>query len=323
MSQPDNPSPTDVVLEKLRSLKIEVDQSIPYRLTSVFAQTNGWGANGEIKRRAKLLNLVGPTLHEILLPKEEVLYVAKGVQYSFVESYFMGAWLAALVNQTVFVLTNLRLLMMRSNRNGKPLETFWVIYYSEIARFKPSWTGVLQLKLEDRKLLTFTGFSSLDRKAMPKIFQDAIEQYERLGFEPDVTQSRENLCSYCFRVVPQGDYDCAHCGAEYWKPRDLALRSLVFPSWGDLCMKHYGVATMELFGYCISWVAAANALRGPQMLDGLIIVLLIFSIEHPFDSFLTYNVAKKGLNPRHPPDPERTLGIDRVEDFSDDAIEVG
>lgn len=319
MTQVTEPTPRELVLQKLRKLKVHVDFQIPYRLESVFAQTNGWGANGEIKRRAKLLNLVGPLLSEMLLKNEEVLYVAKGVQYSFVESYFMGgAWLASLVNQTIFVLTNSRLLMMRSNSSGKPLETFWVIYYSEIDQFKPSWLGVINLRLLDRKRLTFTGFSSLDCKAMPKIFQDAIEQYQRLGFEPDVSQSRENLCSYCFSVVPKDEYVCQQCGAAYWKPRQLAIRSLVFPSWGDICMKHHGIAAFELFGYCLSWLAAVSALNGPDLTKGLTIALFIFAVEHPMDAIMTFNVAKKGLNPRHAPD-ERRIG----EDEHDDAVWVG
>ena len=123
------PEPTEreLIRQRLAKLKISISDDIPYRLESVFAQTTGWGGNGEIKRRAKLLRNVEPKLYEILLPSEEVLYVAKGVQHSFLESYLMGVW-ASLLNQTVFVLTNLRLLMMRSNSSGKPQETLWVIY---------------------------------------------------------------------------------------------------------------------------------------------------------------------------------------------------
>ena len=278
------PTARELLLQRLKKLNIQPDERIPYRLESVFANTSGWGGNGEIKRRAKLQKLVEPKLADMLLPKEEVLYVAKGVQYSLAESYLMGALIASMLNQTVFVLTNLRLLMLRSSGSGKPQETCWVIYYSEIAKFKPSWTGVLSLKLQDRQSFTFSGFSRRDRKAMPAIFEEAIEQYERLGFEPSVSQSRENLCSHCYHVVPKDEYLCTHCGAEYWRPRDLALRSLIFPSWGDICMKHYGVAAFEMFGYVCSWLYAAHALSGPDTTGALLIVALIFVFEHPVDA---------------------------------------
>lgn len=317
MSDDAKPTERERILARLGKLKIQPDERIPYRLESVFANTDGWFGNGEIKRRAKLQKYVEPKLVEMLLPNEEVLYVAKGVQHSLVEQYMMGALIAALLNQTVFVLTNLRLLMLRSNSNGKPQEAAWVIYYSEIEKFKPSWTGVLNLKLNDRKSLAFSGFNSRDRKVMPAIFEDAIEQYERLGFEPAVSQSRENLCSHCYHVVPKDEYVCRKCGAEYWRPRDLALRSLIFPSWGDICMKHYGIASLELFGYLFSWAYAAHAIQRHDTEGALYMLALIFLIQHPLDAVVTYFVARKGLNPRKGPDPDRIP----VDDEDDSAID--
>jgi hypothetical protein len=315
------PSPRDKLLRQLTKLKITLDDRVSYRLESVFAQTTGWGSNAEIKRRAVLINLAAPRLSEMLLENEEVLYVARGVQQvSFAESSFlgasfmMGAWQFAAVNQTIFVLTNLRLLLMRCNNSGKPRETFWVIYYSEISKFKSTWTGGLDLPLKDTRSLTFNGFSSRDLKAMPTIVQESIDRYEQHAFEPVVTQSRENLCSYCYNVVPKGEFDCAACGARFWLPRDLALRSLVFPSWGDFSMKHYSIAFVELIGYALSWIAAINA--------GLGFVLLILLVEHPFDALMTYKIAHKGLNPRWGPDQDRSgIGRDEADD-ADELVEV-
>lgn len=306
-------SPREAVQRQLDKLRIALDDRIPYRLESVFAKTTGWGAAGEMKRRAKLLRLVEPTLRNMLLAKEEVLYVAKGVQYSFAESYFMGALWASMLNQTVFVLTNLRLLMLRSKSNGQPTHTFWAIYYSEIAEFKPTWTGVLQLKMQDGKKFTFTGFSKLDRQKMPPIFQEALTRYRELNFRPPVTQSRETLCSHCFQVVPKDRFECRHCGAEYWTPKELALRSLIFPSWGDICMKHYGMAAMEMIGYVISWGIALSALMGNDQAAGLAVAGFIFLLEHPMDAVMTHVVAKKGLNPRRGPNAARTVASDAPE----------
>jgi hypothetical protein len=298
-------TPAEEVQAQLTKLKLSLDRDISYRLETVFAKISGWGAKGEIKRRAKLIRQVEPTLKEMLMPKEQVLYVAKGTQNATAEALFMGAYWSAMLNQTVFVLTNLRLLMLRCKSNGKPTHTFWVLYYSEIAQFQPSWTGTLKLKLKDGKSLTFSGFPKLDRKAMPAIFQEALDNYKKLGFQPSVSQSRENLCSHCFQVVPKDRYVCQHCGADYWTPKQLALRSLVFPSWGDFCMQHYGFAIVELFGYVVSWVVAIGILMSPNPEEGIGILALIFVIEHPVDAILTYSVAKKGLNPRHGPDADR------------------
>ena len=311
-------SPRELALERLQKLKIALDETISYRLESVFSKTTGWWANLEIKRRARLILLVEPRLKEMLLQNEQVLYIAKGVQYSFFESYLRGALLAAMLNQTVFVLTNLRLLLIRSKSDGKPLDAYWVIYYSEIVQFTPRWTGMLKLRLLDGKRLTFTGFSRLDRQAMPIIFQSAINDYRSVGFEPAVSQSRETLCAYCFNIVPKDEYSCGDCGADYWTPKQLALRSLVFPSWGDFTMRHYGIAATELTFYVLSWVFAAAQLAGPNPPGGLAVVFGILAFEHPMDAIMTYFVARKGLNPRQGPNPDRVLHLES--DERDDEI---
>ena len=301
------PTPAEVVQSQLSKLKLSLDAEIPYRLATVFAKISGWGAKREIKRRAKLIKQIEPTLKKMLLPNEEVLYVAKGTQSSTTEALFMGAYWAAVLNQTVFVLTNLRILMLRSKSNGKPTHTFWVLYYNEIDLFQPNWSGAMKLKLKDGKKLTFTGFPKLDRKAMPTIFQDALDNYRKLNFHPTVSQSRENLCSHCFQVVPKARYACRNCGSVFWTPKELALRSLIFPSWGDICMKHYQFAAVELIGYLFSWLWAISILIGPNPEEGWFVLAMIFIFAHPVDGMLTYSVAKKGLSPRHGPDAARAL----------------
>lgn len=314
-------SPTEVIQAQLSKLKLSLDAEIPYRLPTVFAKITGWGAKGEIKRRAKLIQQIEPTLKKMLLPKEEVLYVAKGTQSSTSEALFMGAYWAAVMNQTVFVLTNLRILMLRSKSNGKPTHTFWVLYYSEIAQFHPTWSGALKLQLSDGKKFTFTGFPKLDRKAMPTIFQDALDNYRKLNFHPTVSQSRENLCSHCFQIVPKDRYVCRNCGSDFWTPKELALRSLIFPSWGDICMRHYQFATVELIGYAITWAVAISILASPNPEEGFFFLGLIFFIEHPVDAILTYSVAKKGLNPRHGPDEACALA-EQSADVEDELLEA-
>ncbi|MFT5525338.1 MAG: hypothetical protein ACI9HK_003306 [Pirellulaceae bacterium] len=214
---------------KLAELGLTLDPDILYDVDSMFPKLTGWGAKGQIKTKHKLLRMIEPFLSEILLKDEHVMYVSKGVQYSFIEQYFLGLW-AALINQTVFVQTNTRLLLIHSDTYGRPKHTNWMIYYSQIEKFKPGWTGTVSLQLKDGKRFTFTGFQGTDKKQMPAIFEKAMETYREFGFDPQVTQSRENLCSKCNQVVPKGQYKCEQCGQQYWKPSQIALRSLVFPS---------------------------------------------------------------------------------------------
>lgn len=293
---------TSEVEARLRELGIRLDPSIPYRLDTMFPRLKGWGAKGEIKKKGKLIEQVEPTLHNVLLNGEEVLYVAKGVQQSFFEMWFMGALWSAMINQTVFVLTNARIIMLRSDGKGKPQHTFWMIYYSEIKKFKRSWLGSLTLKLHDGRNMAFGGFTKTDGTAMPTIFEEALETYRQRGFRPQTTQSLENLCSHCFARVPKHEYECEQCDQEFWSPMQVALRSLIFPSWGDFLLGHTALAWWELLGYVISWfvivtIALAEMQRG-QLVVSVFFAGMVILIEHVVDAFVTYFVARKGLHPR-------------------------
>jgi hypothetical protein len=298
--------------DRLNELKLSLSSKVNYKLDSLFPVLTGWFANGQIKKKHKLIQQAELTLEEVLRPGEEVLYVAKGVQYSFWEQYFLGIW-ANLINQTVFVLTNARLLLFHTNTKGKPKDMYWMIYYSQIVHFKTSWfNGSLVVKLKDGKTFKFAGFTGTDKKKMPLVFQAAAANYQARGFDPPVSQSRENLCSYCCSVVPKDVTICHTCGAEYWKPRDVALRSLVFPSWGDFVMRHYIVAIMELIGYLVGWLIIGTLVlhaiaKGDQEVIGVSAVILaaFVGFTHVPDAVLTYYIASKGLNRRRPPDPAR------------------
>ncbi len=298
---------THPVAQRLAEWNLSLDPSITYDLDKMFPKTEGWGVKGEVKRKVKLVQNVEPVFRRILLDGEQVLCVAKGVQYKFSEQYFMGIW-ANLINQTVFVLTNARLLMIRTNSKGKPKETFWMVAYSQIDKFEGSWTGTVKVKLRDGLKLTFTGFPKTDRKSMPQIFEEVLETYRQAGVDPQVTQSRENLCAYCFFRVPKDVYTCEQCQAEYWRPGEVAIRSLVFPSWGDFAMKHTSLAIIELLGYAVMWfiiaavwVAALSGGDDMGIVGVAIFTAFLLAFSHVPDAALTYYVAKKGLHPKSPP----------------------
>lgn len=311
--------PPITAADRLRELKLPLSTQINYNLDSIFPVLTGWFVTGQIKKKHKLILQAEATLSEVLRPGEEVLYVARGVQYSFWEQYFLGVW-ANLINQTVFVLTNARLLLFHTNTKGKPKDMYWMIYYSQILQFKTSW-GALVVKLKDGKTFKFAGFTGTDKKLMPKVFQSAAAFYQERGFDPPVSQSRENLCYYCYSVVPKGEKLCPKCGAEYWQPKEIAMRSLIFPSWGDFLMRHYLLATMELIGYLISWavvgtLAIGGFLKGDQemLLIGLGFLGVFLFFTHIPDAILTYYIASKGLNRRRSPDPSRIPASDLAED---------
>lgn len=294
MTETHDDSAADSVKEKLAQLNLHLDdERVPYRLEKMFPKLDGWGAKTQLKNKVRLIQHVEPFLESVLRPNEEVLYVAKGVRHSPLEAMTIGALWASMINQTVFVLTNVRLIMVRSNSKGKPHATCWMIYYSEITKFKASFTGILDLRLADGKKLKFTGFPKLDRKSMPAIFEEALELFREHDFAPECSQSLEDLCGHCCEVVPKGNYDCHNCGTRFWTPGQLALRSLIFPAWGDFLMKHYVLACVELFGLGFSWLVAVSLL----LVEGWGQAALVIFFAHVFDALGTYFIARKGLHP--------------------------
>ncbi|MHC4876633.1 MAG: hypothetical protein ACYTGL_09050 [Planctomycetota bacterium] len=305
---------TAAVEQKLDELGLSLSSSIPYRLASMFPKLTGWGAKKDIRNKVKLIRNVEPKLPELLRSSEEVLYIAKGIQYSLLEAQFIGALWANMINQTVFIVTNLRVIMINSNSKGVPKHTYWMIYYSQIEKAKASFTGVLNLKLRDGKKLRFTGFTKQDRKTMPALFQEALEKYQQHGFNPDASQSREHLCNVCFVTVPKGDYACDDCGTTFWRPSEVALRSLIFPAWGDILMRHYPLAVMELIGYLFSWFiifTIVDEAATPTDAIGPVAMVLLFA--HGLDALATLMIANKGLTPRATGTPAPAVVSDIVE----------
>lgn len=301
MSEVDAESANSPTEETLQSLGITLPSDLPLRLDTMFPRLEGWGVKGELKRKAKLIQAVAPRLRAILKDGEEVLFISRGTQSSFAEAYFMGALWANYVNQTVFVLTSLRLVLMHCTSKGVPKEPNWMLFYSEIAEFKGSWTGMVNLRLQDGKKYRYSGFPKTDRKAMPQIFEDALQRYRELGFSPEVSQSREDLCGTCFQVVPKADRSCDGCGATFWSPGQLAVRSLVFPSWGDFLMGHTLLGVVEVFGWGSTLLIAffiGTAGGGGGGWEAWAVAIGVIAFSHTVDAILTWNLAKKGLHTR-------------------------
>ena len=303
--EPDSPT-REEILDQLEAWNFDAEYDFACNWESVLPKIAGWGARKNVKRKLDHLRRIEPILAPLLSDGEEVLDIAKGTQYSFWEYYFIGMW-AFSINQTVFVLTNLRLIMIRTNGRGVPKKTYWMIFYSQIENLKATWNGMVQLRLRDGKKLSFSGFPKQDRKIMPRIFEETLDRFREHGFDPIVSQSMENLCSHCLNVVPVQQYECDRCGSTFWTPSAVMWRSLVFPSWGDLVMKHYLVGVMEFFGAFFAWlmflfcVLAAIGGGGAGSVEVAMTLGISIAFMHIVDAVVTYYVSRKGLHLRKAP----------------------
>jgi len=282
------------IWERLADYGLHLNHDFPYQVDVLFPVFQGEETRGDLRRKTELLTRLEPTLENLLLPNERVYYVARGVQQSALELIFVGALWASIINQTVFILTSLRIVMLRCNSRGTPAGVGWVVFYSEIRNIRSRLLGTLDIQLSDGKRLIFGGFSKVDREAMPEILAERRQAYQEHGFAPECDSSRQNLCCTCFAVVPDRKYECENCGQLFWRPTELAGRSMLFPAWGDFLMKHYALAIFECFAGLISWILALFAIWLGEIGTGFAIILM----AHGIDAFATLIIAFKGHHPR-------------------------
>ncbi|QDU49801.1 hypothetical protein [Gimesia panareensis] len=287
----------DEVAAKLWELNLELSPEITYRLETLFPRIEGWFVKGKIKEQFKLLKRLEPLLTEILLEHEEVQLVLPCNQSTLTDAFLMGSLWVGTSTCAVLVLTNLRIYCIRVNDTGVPQQSFWQIYYSQIKVVDQTLFGDALFSLKDGRRLIYSGIVPDDQKRMQFIVWENCKLFRKRGFEPDVSQSREQLCGHCFDVIPPGIYECESCGAQYWKPIEVGIRSFVFPSWGDFVMKHSTLAFMELLGFTflIGFTVAA-------FLEGRYVAgLMLYVTANMADALMSVQLATRALHLKSTP----------------------
>lgn len=221
---------------QLDGLELGLSPRISYRLETVFSRSAGISLERAIDSKLDLVKRCEPVLEQALLNAEQVLLVTLG------ELQFQ---------KTILVLTNLRLLLFSTDRSQTPWQPYWMVYYSQITELKQNLFRQPQFRLRDGKKLNFNDFPEQDRQALVEVFAEAAKRFEEEGLDPPVSQSKENLCSHCLEVVPQERYECDVCGATFWTPFDLGIRSFLFLPLGIFAIRNTRVVVKEMLLYVL------------------------------------------------------------------------
>ncbi|MCA9015253.1 MAG: hypothetical protein KDA77_07955 [Planctomycetaceae bacterium] len=280
------------VAAKLRELNLYLSPAISYRLETLFPRVEGWFVKGRIKDQVKLIQRLEPLLTEILLVHEEVQLVVKCNQSTLADVFLTGSIWIETTTYNLLVFSNLRVLCIRVDDKGVPLKTYWQIYYNQINKMQHTLFGNARLFLRDGTKLIYTGIPIEDRDRMQETVQENRDLFRNKGFAPAVTQSREQLCGHCYDVIPPGVYECECCGATYWRPAEVGVRSLIFPSWGDFVMQHHMLAIMELFGFVLLlWFTSAAFSEGKYGTG-----LTVFFMANLADALMSVQIATRALH---------------------------
>ncbi|WP_298862402.1 hypothetical protein [uncultured Gimesia sp.] len=273
----------EMVRLKLSQLGLVLSPEINYRLETMFPRLDGIFLDRKIRKKFQQVKEIEPLLKAMLLKNEQVLFVTKGkIEY----------------HESIVVLTNLRMLCMPVNSKEVPHQPFWFIYYTQVVDLKKIDSFIPRIRLKDGGKVSFQRFQDIDRKTISSVSLNAVKLLEEKGIDPSVSQSRGNMCSHCFEVVAKHEFECDACGATFWEPFEVGIRSLIFPSWGDFAMKDYVIAYSKLSFTVFIWVGIAFALANGEFFYAV----LVFVTTNCGDAVFTYNSAMNARYLKQLPD---------------------
>jgi hypothetical protein len=274
------------------------DPQVPYRFDRIF-QGEGLWARRRSRQRFQLLRRLESDLARMLEAGEQVEYVSWGVEYSFVEAYFLGLWHYVL-NRRAVVLTDRRILLLQIDSRRRLRDLKYQLRYDAIRRFARRTFGYLGLELHGKQKLFLTGLPRADRKAI----RARIEQRIQSGTSTQravAPAGKQNLCPHCYRPVQGFPERCGACAGAFKSGARAGWLSLALPGLGDLYLGHRTLGVVEALGALCAWGVALPAVwsaRGPTGGAALAAVAgFVFVAVHGVDGLITRHTGRKGIYP--------------------------
>lgn len=275
------------------------DSNIPYRFDQIFS-AEGFGAKRLARNRLKLMKAIDPHVQAFLSDGEQVQFVSWGVEYSFVEQFFMGVW-AHLINRRALIFTDQRILLIQINSRRKVLDLKTQLRFQAIERFATRTFGHIGLILRNGKKFKLTGIPRKDRKFIKEFISAKLATTRKdapgLGIE--------NLCPRCGVKVRGFPDRCNQCAQAFKSANKAGWLSLAFPGLGDFYLGHRLLGITEIVGAMIAWAAIAFPFAwmtvsedGPWIVSAGV-AGAVFVFVHGTDCWITRRVGFKGIYPKH------------------------
>ncbi|MGB5809056.1 MAG: hypothetical protein WBG86_00925 [Polyangiales bacterium] len=274
--------------EALRAL---LPASVAVRFDEMFPSLRARTVRRRDRKRADMLRKAEPVLQRALGPMEVVRFVTSGARqlaWGLVTAGSMNPF----TNRTTFVLTDRRILLIHTDRKGRPR-----MFASQLPLERIETTSGRHSYIfirSGREQLMFHGTKRGEAKYLRRL----------LDTTPIDEGGWQNLCPRCFFAMDDAPDTCTGCGEPFKSPRKAALRSLVFPGLGDFYLGYRGYAVLQTFGAGLLWAMFLTVLvpavraRG---FEGVLIalpVLAFVALVHGGDAILTWAKARSGLHSR-------------------------
>ena len=268
-----------------------------YDWPRLFPKPEGFGAASDIKRRVKMLAPIESRIETLLYPGEQIQFVTRGMLNRWVEQYLLGLW-SHLINQTVFLFTNYRVILINANRRGVAKVMMWQIPYDRIEKYGAgTWSGSVGFKLSDRKSYKFAFVPRVDRKRLKAFVREHLDTVRETDLVFPSHTGRDPLCPTCATPTPPKSPRCEECAEEFLNPRTPALLSLILPGLGDIYLGHFVMAVFEFSAWALI-ILRLLFLIDQRGASAIPIALTVLVVTHAVDALITWRVASNGVLPK-------------------------
>ncbi len=267
---------------------------------------SGWLAGRRAEARRRLLQSIDGKLSRVLRPAERVVFACKGSLASRAERFFAGHAVAYHVNLRALVFTTERVILMQISAGLKPRGLVSELPYTLIRGVRSTWSGFLEVRLGNGHTHRFSGVPRAERKFLEGVVMDAAAgSSASVEMEADA-DGLVHRCPHCFAAVPGWPVKCPACGGRIKSAGVAMMLSALFPGAGDVYLRHYGFAVVEMLGAgLLWWVLVGQPVRDEIMYrDGdplgagfWMFVLSVMAAVHVVAATITWSFARKGHHP--------------------------
>ncbi len=285
--------PTLQSVERFEELLQRQDTEGPYDFKSIF-RTGGFFVRRASQQKLVLLQRLDERLRSVLLPGERIAFLGTGVQYSLWESYLVGSFIYY-VNRRALILTHERLILVQIDSRQRPQRLKSQVLLADIDRIGATLFGNTKMRLRSGAKYVFAYVPRRDRRHLGEL----LNRLQRTASRQSQTHQLEQLCPYCYAVLPGFPVTCTSCGGALKSVTKAALLSLLFPGIGTIYLGYNGLGAFKMAVGALFWLSAWTPdPRYPMTMTVRVVsAMIVLGIVHALAAWASWILARKGHYP--------------------------
>lgn len=283
-----------------RSQGLQALGALPVDAETLFPEPRGASDRRRNTRRAERLASARSVLERALEPGERIRFSLPGIRFFPLEYFLSGMIASRLTNAQTLVLTDRRLLLIQTDRRGRPADIKNAVPLAHVRAVKQA-LGRVNLELADGETLGLIGLGR-DAKRLAALVPASPRART-------VRRAIVQLCPQCLRPTDLASDEDTSCPGEvcripFRSPRRAARMSLVLPGLGNLYLRHRLFGILELFASTLALLLAiyffgSAMVRGGGALSAFNVGMGWFLVMVPraLAYTLTLHMGRKGIVP--------------------------